>query len=94
MITRYTLRSDALTAALAVLGLHIVRYLQGTGHPPGCEDMVSALSPAKQMELSMFKPDVLRANLFLRVVSESEIIPLDPEFDLNVSTSNVTLNLA
>jgi hypothetical protein len=86
MTTKYTQRSDTLRATLAVLGLHTVRYLQGIGHPPGCEDMVSALSPAKQRELSALKPNVLRANLFLRVVSESEIIPLDPDFDLTVGT--------
>jgi hypothetical protein len=85
MTTRYTRCSDTLRATLAVLGLHIVRYLQGVGHPPGCKDMVSALSPAKQRELSILKPDVLQANLFLRVVSESEIIPLDPGFELTVS---------
>jgi hypothetical protein len=75
-----------LKATLAVLGLHLSRYLQGVGHPAGCEHMVNSLSTEKQNELSAFDPCVLRANLFLRVISEYEFLPLDPKFHLTVSS--------
>jgi hypothetical protein len=90
-IIRFTVASpkprfaETLKATLAVLGLHLVRYLYGVGHPPGCEDMVSNFSPAKQQELALLKPEVLRANLFLRVVSEYEYMPMDVDFHLDVS---------
>jgi hypothetical protein len=82
--TQHTALHNTLKATLAVLGLHLTRYLHGVGHPDGCEHMVSSLSIAKQQQLSAFDPGLLRANLFLRVVSEYEFLPLDPKFDLTV----------
>jgi hypothetical protein len=76
---------DTLKASLAVLGLHLTRYLHGFGHPSGCEDMVNALSPVIQKELSRLQPKVLQASLLLRVMSDFESIPMDGTFALTVS---------
>jgi hypothetical protein len=83
--TRKLSLQDTLKATLAVLGLHLVRYLKGDGHPSGCEDMFNALPPMIQNELSRIEPAVLRANLLLRAMSDFESIPMESSFALTVS---------
>jgi hypothetical protein len=74
-----------LKAALAVLGMHLVRYLHGVGHPPGCEDVVESLSASIRDELMLIDPSVLRAQLLLRAISDHEYIPMEIMFSLDVS---------
>jgi hypothetical protein len=83
--TQHTELAEALKATMAVLGAHLVRYLHGIDHPPGCEDMISALSPYARQEIALLPPSILRAKLFLRAVSDNDFIPMDTVLDLTVS---------
>jgi hypothetical protein len=84
---------NTLKATLAVIGLHLTRYLHGSGHPAGCEDVVSALSPSAQQEISRLEPSVLRATLLLRAISDYEFVPMDLSFYLTVSGKEIRLQL-
>jgi hypothetical protein len=90
-LLRFTISSDqtklrnTLHATLAVLGVHLVRYLQGVGHPSGCDDILSTLSLSAQKEISLMDPTVLRASLLLRAMSDYDRIPMDSAFTLDVS---------
>jgi hypothetical protein len=76
---------DALQATVAVLAIHLAKYLSGVGHPSDCLDVLDALLPETRHELSLLEPAVLRANLFLRVMSDYESVPMDADFSLSVS---------
>jgi hypothetical protein len=90
-LLRFTISSDqtrlhsTLRATLAVLGVHLVRYLQGVGHPSGCNDILSTMSLSTQKEISLMDPTVLRASLLLRAMSDYDRIPMDSAFTLDVS---------
>jgi hypothetical protein len=79
-----------LQAALAVLGVHLVRYLHAAGHPPGCQDFINSLSSSTQQEISLIEPSVLQAKLLLRAMSDFEHVPMESQFYLNVCGTDLT----
>jgi hypothetical protein len=89
--TQHRALSNTLKATVAVFGLHLTRYLHGVGHPQGSEKNLKELSSASQHELSVLGLDVLRAQLFLRVLSVSDFVPVDTELSLNVRREALTL---
>jgi hypothetical protein len=70
---------------LAVIRLHMDRYLRGHGHPGSCAEIVALLDPATQTQLNAIDPAILRASMFLRAATDFESLPMDDYFTISVS---------
>jgi hypothetical protein len=71
---------------VAVLQLHLERYLRGHGHPAGCADMVTSLAPSVTAQLAAIDSSILRASLLLRVSTDFESLPINDSFKITVGS--------
>jgi hypothetical protein len=70
---------------LAVVQLHLERYLRGRGHPETCTEIVASLDPSTKTQLNAINPSILRASMFLRAATDFDSLPMDDYFTISAS---------